>query len=56
MSASKVPVLNDDSTNLIEVTEFDVSLYVNKDSLSPKRNEGYYCQEMDINRLVFQIM
>lgn len=34
----------------MDVTEFNVSLSVNKDSLSPKRNEGYYCQEMDINR------
>lgn len=42
------------STELLEVTEFGVSLYVNKDSLSPKKNEGYYCQEMDINRLSYQ--
>ncbi|KAJ1520547.1 hypothetical protein ONE63_003664 [Megalurothrips usitatus] len=40
------------SVNLSKVSEFGVTLSVNKESLSPKRNEGYYCQEMDVNRAV----
>lgn len=40
------------SVDFIDVFEFDVALRVQKESLSPKRNEGYYCQEMITNRLV----
>ncbi|XP_026278220.1 TRMT1-like protein [Frankliniella occidentalis] len=50
MAKCDVSSLESKSIVLAEVTEFGVSLKVNRDSLSPKRNEGYYCQEMDVNR------
>ena len=51
MSSSSEKVTESKAVELTQVVEFGVALCVNKQSLSPKKNEGYYCQEMDMNRL-----
>lgn len=50
MSVSPASKQDSKSVELTDVVEYGVTLSINKESLSPKRNEGYYCREMDINR------